>query len=240
MSAAFFNFHPDMVAAAVPGCWEVVDPAELTVVRAAAAATALGELCAPASIRDAAGALPRLRRALSHWRGDGRIMAGANRVLWPGLEAELARRGATLELAEIWQATTTLREHRGDGHVAALVARGIGGCEAHVLAAARGGLPVDILRDNRGWSEAQWEQAARGLDRRGLVGADGTVTEAGLALHRSIEQTTDDLAGSAYAPLTDAALDALYDALEPCARDIQTSGLLPFPNPMGLPRLPES
>src|SRR3712207_8632978 len=38
----------------------------------------------------------------------------------------------------VWQSLTTLREHRGDGHNAALLQRGISGVGAHVLAAAAG------------------------------------------------------------------------------------------------------
>jgi hypothetical protein len=38
----------------------------------------------------------------------------------------------TEPLARLWHANL-LREHRGDGHVAALVSAGIGGTEAHVL-----------------------------------------------------------------------------------------------------------
>ena len=44
-TAAFFNFHPAMVARAVPGCWDVVAPETLCRVRAIAAAEALGEVC---------------------------------------------------------------------------------------------------------------------------------------------------------------------------------------------------
>ena len=36
-------------------------------------------------------------------------------------------------VARLSHAATLLREHRGDGHVAALVTEGIGGTEAHVL-----------------------------------------------------------------------------------------------------------
>ena len=41
----------------------------------------------------------------------------------------------------LWHTLTLLREHRGDGHNAALVAAGIDGCSAHVLAASAGGAP---------------------------------------------------------------------------------------------------
>ncbi len=236
VSAAFFNFHPDMVAAAVPACWEVADPVTLTIVRAEAAAAALAALGVSA-VSHLTGALPSLRIASSRCTGGGRVMAGANRALWPDLGPALDRRGAALDVAEAWQACTTLREHRGDGHVAALVAEGLGGRAAHLLAAARSGTPVDVLRDNRGWSAPEWEWAAHGLADRGLIREDGTVTGEGLALHRSLEATTDHLAEDAFASFEDAEVNALLAALEPPARVIQASGLLPFPNPMGLPRL---
>jgi hypothetical protein len=238
--AAFFNFEPAMVAASVPGCWAVADPDTLTVVRAEAAATALAGACPPAALDRAFAALPSLRVASSHCAGGGRMLTGANACLWPSLEPALRGGGLpprSVQLAEVWQACTTLREHRGDGHVAALVVHGLGGCEAHVLAAAVAGVPPEVLRDNRGWSGAQWDGAGAGLTRRGLVGPDGAVTDDGRAVHQAVEALTDDLAESPYAALSDDAVTTLYDDLLPCAQGLQGSGLLPFPNPMGLPRL---
>jgi helix-turn-helix protein len=51
-----------------------------------------------------------------------------------------------------WSAVTQLlREHRGDGHNAALVAHGIGGTEAHVLLALSLGMrEVEILHGDAG------------------------------------------------------------------------------------------
>ena len=36
---------------------------------------------------------------------------------------------------------------------------GLSGLEAHVLAAGTKAIPVELLRDNRGWSEAEWDAA---------------------------------------------------------------------------------
>ena len=49
------------------------------------------------------------------------------RVLYAALEALPAPDDP---VARLWHAATMLREHRGDGHVAALVAEGIGGPSA--------------------------------------------------------------------------------------------------------------
>ena len=160
-------------------------------------------------------------------------MAGANRSLWPRIATALGTGG----LGEVWQACTTLREHRGDGHVAALVAQGLSGVEAHVLAAGTKGIPVDVLRDNRGWSDEAWDGAVAALAGVGLLHADGRATDAGRTLHGRVEELTDELAAPAYGALSDQALGDLHGALGACAADVVASGLLPFPNPMGLPAL---
>jgi hypothetical protein len=140
-------------------------------------------------------------------------------------------------LAEAWQACTTLREHRGDGHVAALLAHGIGGIDAHLLAVGTKGVPAAVLRDNRGWSEDDWAAATSRLASRGLLHIDGRATDAGRTLHAEVEERTDRLAAPPYADLSDAAVTDLYGALSACAREVVASGVLPFPNPMGLPRV---
>jgi hypothetical protein len=54
------------------------------------------------------------------------------RALYAGLRAlDVPQEPA----ARLWHAATLLREHRGDGHNAALVAHGTGGIETHVLIA---------------------------------------------------------------------------------------------------------
>jgi hypothetical protein len=233
VTAAFFNFAPALVARAVPGCWDVVAPSTLCRVRAIAAAEALGEVCGVRSRSALLAALPLLRRVTAACDGAGRPLAGANRSLWLGIATALGTGG----LGEAWQACTTLREHRGDGHVSALVTNGVGGLEAHLLAAGTKGVPAEMLRENRGWSVDAWEAGTAELVSRDLLHADGRATDAGRTLHASVETLTDALAEPAYASLSDGALEDLYDAVRTCAADVQASGLYPFPNPMGLPAL---
>jgi hypothetical protein len=159
-------------------------------------------------------------------------MAAANQALWPSISTALGTGG----LAEVWQACTTLREHRGDGHVAALLAHGVGGLDAHLLAAGTKGVPAEVLRENRGWSVDDWEEATERLASRGLLHTDGRATDAGRTLHGAVEEQTDRLAAPPYAELSDGALTDLYGALRACAREVTASGVLPFPNPIGLPR----
>ena len=232
VAAAFYNFHPAMVAKAVPGCWEVVAPLTLCRVRAIAAAEALSDISSVAARSDLMAVLPLLRRVAAACDAPGRVMAAANRALWPAISTALGTGG----LAEAWQACTTLREHRGDGHGVALLTHGLAGIDAHLLAVGTKGVPAEILRDNRGWSEDDWEAATSRLVSRGLIHADGRATDAGRTMHAAVEEQTDRLAEQPYADLGDASVAELFRALSACARDVVASGVMPFPNPMGLPR----
>ena len=206
VTAAFANFHPAMVARAVPVLlgrrWRPRISARSA---PGAAAAALAEVCRVESRTALAEALPLLRRAVEGCDAPGRVMAAANRDLWPVVAADLGPDG----LAEAWQATTTLREHRGDGHVAALVVHGLRGVEAHLLAAGTKGVAPEVLRDNRGWSEEDWDAATAVLASRGLLHRDGRATDAGRTLHAEVEALTDRLAEPAYRTLSDGALDDL-------------------------------
>ena len=98
----------------------------------------------------------------------GRPLAAANTAVpWPG-EAHLV----------LWQALTTLREHRGDGHNAALLSREVGGAAAHVLASAAGRTDREWLMRARGWDEEAWAVAAAELADRGWLDAVAVVKKA--------------------------------------------------------------
>jgi RNA polymerase sigma-70 factor (ECF subfamily) len=80
----------------------------------------------------------------------------------------------------------TLREHRGDGHFAALAAAGIDGCEAIVVRCAKD-ISRDPMQPTRGWTDEQWGTAADRLTERGWIGEDATMTAAGRAAHDAVE-----------------------------------------------------
>src|SRR4051794_33253275 len=129
------NFAPTMVQRAIPDAWTFADPGDLIHARARAAAAALRGATAEAeAVAD--DVLPQLRAAVATCRAEGHALFAAN--------AALGDREDPLEA--LWQACTCIREHRGDGHVAALVAGGLDGLEAHVLFAADTGVPPDLLR----------------------------------------------------------------------------------------------
>jgi hypothetical protein len=134
----------------------------------------------------------------------------------------------------LWQGATTLREHRGDGHVASLLGAGLDGCQAHVLFAAGENVDPELLQQSRGWSHDEWERADVTLRERGLLDRAG-ITRAGEQVRAEIESRTDDFALEPYAALGETRVERMIELLRPAALAIARSGDIPFPNPMGLP-----
>jgi hypothetical protein len=224
VEAAVFNFHPGMVRRAIPAAWDLMDPAEIVAARARAAATAL-RAAAPHVDEVAAAARPVLTRILADTAPGG----------LPLFRANLDVPEPSDPVERLWQSVTALREMRGDGHVAALVAAGVDGCEAHVLAGAAKGLDAELFLSNRGWTAGDWYDAVDRLRARGLVTPGGDLSPAGADLHAAVERTTDDLAGKPLASIGEKQLGALVNTLSSVSQAVVESGFMPFPNPIGLP-----
>jgi hypothetical protein len=214
-----------MVAKAIPDAWSFATPESLVRARSRAAMAALREVC-PAVDEVALAIVGLLRDVVTSAADDPtRPLYRANR--------EVARPDDPV--AEVWQHCTTIREHRGDGHVTALRRARLDGCEAHVLVAAEAGVPTELLRNSRGWTEDEWAAATDRLRERGLVDEEGAATDAGLALRALVERATDAAARVLFAAAPAGAVDGLMRGLEPLARAVAASGLIPYPNPIGVP-----
>jgi DNA-binding MarR family transcriptional regulator len=124
-------------------------------------------------------------------------------------------------VARLWHAATLLREHRGDGHNAVLVAHGIGGTEAHVLLALSLGMRAEEFGRIHHLPKAQLAAVVDGLRARGLVDAAGGFTEAGREIRERIEALTDEVAAPAYDVLGADELDELVAGLEPIAAAVK-------------------
>ncbi|WP_026412002.1 SCO6745 family protein [Actinomadura oligospora] len=224
VAAVFHGFHPDRVRRAVPDAWSFAAPEKIVVARAEAAAAALRRIL-PEVDEAAEVALPLVERVVRAADGAGRPLFAANQALeWPDDP-----------VAALWQGATSLREERGDGHVALLTTEGLDGCEANVLATATSAdSPGEWLRESRAWSQDEWAAAVRRLAGRGLLDAGGGASEEGRRLKAHIEARTDALASRPLRALDDP--ERLAKALEPIARAVADSGDLPFPNPVGVPR----
>jgi hypothetical protein len=242
--AAFFSFAPRMVERALPAVWELIAPAEALTVRQAGAVAALRELLGlrdgdpvPGPVVAAAGRLAAVAERVDI---AGRTLGASNAAVPVPVEP----------LARLWHAATVLREHRGDGHIAALVAADIDAPEALVLragaylsaagrnasaprSASTAGAERALMQPARGWTDDEWDAAASRLIGRGLLKPDGAATEGGAQLHRSIEAATDQAAARPWAGLQASEVDELADLLLPIAT--ACAAVLPFPNPVGVP-----
>ncbi len=139
VTATFSNFAPDMVARSLPDAWSVAGPDRVWAARRRGAAAALRRID-PGVDGSSVRAVPHLARVVDAAPAAGRPLFAAIRATgWPDDPVEA-----------LWHACTCLREHRGDGHVAALTASGLDGVEALVLLAESEGLPADLLRSARG------------------------------------------------------------------------------------------
>jgi hypothetical protein len=135
----------------------------------------------------------------------------------------------------LWQALTTLREHRGDGHCTALVNAGIGPCEAHVLRAGSGAAEPEFLRTSRGWSQQEWADSAEQLRIRGWLSSDGRLTASGTEIRDTYESDTDRLAASPFETLGREYSEELQATLRRLANAIVAAGGVPIERGLGSP-----
>ena len=225
-TGAFYGFAPAFVARALPGVWQLCTPAAALAARldgidrAVRAHLAIDEVGAVAEqvvpvMKSLAGAAPM----------GGRQMFAANVALDEPTEPHLA----------LWHWATVLREHRGDGHIAALVAADIDPVESHLLRLATSGVDPDSVLPHRGWSEGEQAAARRRLRDRGWLDADGTATTAGRDAHEAVESATDLAAGHSRADVDAEAVAEVVEHMLPLALAVADS-IVPYPNAMGVPR----
>ncbi|HEX4430902.1 MAG TPA: hypothetical protein VHZ96_16665 [Frankiaceae bacterium] len=219
VTALFFNFAPAMVRRALPDAWRRASPANVLVAREDLAVRTLA---------------PLLPESLSETLVDGleTAVAGLDLAGRPLAAAQSGVGGSASPIARLWRAVTVLREYRGDGHVAALVAAGLDGAEANISHAASGALPPD-QQSHRGWSDAEWGAAIGRLRARGWLDADARLTAEGTRRRADIERATDVAASRAFAGVAGRA--ALFDSVVRLASGPVKRGV-PYPNAMGVLR----
>ncbi len=214
--AAFYNFADGEVARHIPRVWDTTTPE---------AAHAAREQGCVAALRRILGDLvetPGLARAAELLAKASTSAPTEGRVMYAGLRA---LRMPTEPVARLWHAANMLREHRGDGHIAALLSEGVGGTEAHVLSALDMGIhPAESFGRIHHLPEARLARVMAGLRARGLLDAAGRFTDAGRATKDRIESLTDALAEAPYEGLDPLELDELITVLEPMSRRLEATG----------------
>jgi hypothetical protein len=227
VTALLYVFHPAMVGRAIPDAWSLASPSALLDARLASMDAALRRV-----LGDDVVSSDAMRRgadiaamAVSGCDMAGRPMGAGNQALPESDEPHL----------RLWQALTSIREYRGDGHIGLLVEAGVSPPQALVLQAATARSPEDGLRANRGWPDDDWAAAAESLAARGLVDDERGITPAGDQLRRRIEDDTDRLTEPLVRAIGDETTDQLIALLRPLAHAVMAAEAVPAHNNMGFP-----
>jgi 3-hydroxyisobutyrate dehydrogenase len=225
VDAIFFGFSPRRVRRALPNAWDYTTPERALAARATAVDAALGELFGHLDRSDAiAEAADLAWRAAQAADTAGRPLAAANQALARPAQPAVA----------LWQAATVLREHRGEGHNAVLVSRGIAPIEAHLIKCGAAESDEPGLRAARAFDDDEWARARTGLVDRGLLDEAGRLSHRGEDEHQAIEAATDAAAIQPWQALGAADSLRLLRLLDPLAAAVLDSGLVPPASPVGL------
>lgn len=218
-AAAFGVFEPGLVSGVLADARGVADLAAIRAAKESGAVAALRAVLGDdADAPEVAEAAAILRRGCDAADPTGRALhAGLTALPWPDDP-----------VGQVWHAATILREHRGDGHLAALVAAGIDGVAANHLTELWIGWDPLTYTASRAWSDEAMTGAGETLTARGWL-ADGRLTPAGEQARRTLEEATDRSVAPAIAAIGDD-LDRVVAVLEPWGDRLVARGWFP-PDP---------
>ena len=214
--ALFAGFAPRIVEQALPAVWDLVTPEQALTARRRGGAAAIRRCLHEAGVTLDHDLVDELNMLVDRLPFAGRALAASNAAV-PLAEDPYER---------LWQLVTTLREWRGDAHVAALVGLGLAGIDVLVLRCLLD-QPREWLQRVRGWTDHEWDEATHRLTDAGLI--TGGISDAGRSVIAAVEQTTDDRSMPGPPDL----VRRLTTQLAPVAHACATA--LPFPNPIGVP-----
>ena len=220
VTATFFNFKHELIARHVPSVWESASPATVLAARLRAVDSMLRELLGEEAVTSAemAEAAQLALQAAEGCTRPGRTLYAANADLPVPDAPHLA----------YWHAATLLREHRGDAHIAALLQADLGPLEALAshTASGRGMAPKWVLA-TRGYNQKDWAAAQDRLRERGLMDAEGDLTEEGTALRKELEYRTDLMDSAPYEHLGAEGVARLTELASEFAASAANSGAFP-------------
>jgi hypothetical protein len=220
VTATFYNFSPSLVAHMIPRAWTLAAPDKVVAARWEIARASLIRLLGKEAIDSAefAELAGLLREACDALTPEGRpLYAGHADLGWPGEP-----------LLDLWHAVTLLREHRGDGHIAALLHADLNGLEALITYTATGrGFTLPAAKATRGWSDEEWTAESAALVERGLLDDDGGLTAAGKDLRARVEAETDVLGADPWLLLGQERTERVIELGKGFARLLVAGGAFP-------------
>jgi len=221
VGSAFYNFNPDLVHTSMASAWTVASPSTWVATRLASVDVGLrrawNNVVDSPEIREVASLL-RIAADAACGMPEGRpLFAGHASLEWPD-EPHLA----------LWHAQTLLREFRGDGHIAALVAEGLSGLDALITHAGTGDIAAKVLATSRAWPDDVWNARVEHLATRGIVDSSGALTQSGREQRDRIETLTDTLATAPYAALGEERCNRVRELARPLSKAIVDAGMIGF------------
>ncbi|WP_314246469.1 SCO6745 family protein [Streptomyces sp. DSM 40907] len=204
VTATFYNYRHDLIARHLPAVWDTATPEQVLAARLRAADSTLRRLLGPETIGspEIAEAADLALLATEGCTRHARTLYAAHADL-PVPDAPHLR---------LWHATTLLREHRGDGHLAALLLAGLDPVEALISHTATGrGMSPKWIKAIRGWEQSDLDAATERLRERGILDADGELTDEGKAVRERLEADTDRLDAAPYEHLGEEGLARLAE-----------------------------
>jgi hypothetical protein len=210
--SAFAWFEPGLIESAYHGGPAELTAADLNRTRSAATGASLRAVRPDA---DPSWLADTLTAAAAAGVSPGRCLFSARRAQTPPPDP----------FERLWWASETLRDHRGDAHIAAVAVAGVGPVEMNILTELALGGPLGRYTATRGWSPAATEDAAAALRARGWLAGHG-LTAAGQDVRLSIEADTDRLDAPVIAALGDD-LPRVLAELEPWGRACIDAGAFP-------------
>jgi hypothetical protein len=180
VAATFAVFEPGVVDALWTDGRARLPLPELIALRDRATSESLREVLGPEDEPEVLRVAETLERVVGSVDGTGRVLFSALRAQ-PRLDDPYGR---------LWRAADLVREHRGDGHVAACVAVGLDPVRMGILMEVWLGYPVGEYSGTRAWPQEALDAGVARLEADGLL-ADGVITEEGRRFRDAIEAATD-------------------------------------------------
>jgi hypothetical protein len=215
VAAAFGVFNPKVVVAAVAAGWQVTSREAILQAREQGATAMLHRVLGERP-EGLARVTELLRRAADAAPWAGRPIYGGLRSL--GFPDH--------PLGAMWRAADLVREHRGDSHVISWAVGGADAVEVLLLTEQWWGLPARAYAPTRGWGGPDMDAGFQRLTRRGLMGDDERLTDAGRAFREEVEVRTDELERPVLAALGDD-LEELLEHLDGWSEAIIAAGSYP-------------
>ena len=177
VAATFGVFEPGLIAAVYEAGSALVSRDDILAARGDGGTESVAAVADP---DDCASIAEPLLAVLADLDGLGRPLFSALRALPV----------PTSPAGRLWRAAELVREHRGDGHLAALVASGLSAVEANVLTERWLGFGLGEYSATRGFGPPQLRSAVANLQVRGWMDGDD-LTDRGRTARVRIEEATD-------------------------------------------------